>query len=513
MHDFYGGDEPVWKDIVENLDGQRRLTDRIIPIVSGAAEKQVAVVLTGAPGAGRSTALLRAANEFAKMGYKIFKHREEERPDTGVVLDWIKANPRTILIFDNAADFSGDIGKILGQARNSGISCHVVVAERASRSDIIKADLSSFLSETLDYSRVARTDALSICDVRRKHARMGQATGWSDKEIWKLFKEKDEDLFLTLAEIEQGVGFYSRLDAEWNKATKGASAIQLRVAYAIASVHRHGYSLPFKTVIDVAGGGASSLDEVGMDNGGFSEIVIADTKGYKFRHRMFSEHVYRRSVNARDKYDITQAVAASLAPLLSPGTMRARTYPYLILRALMDKASVISSSGNVERAREWYRDLEPQFSWNGRYWDQRALLESEFGAHAQAYSYAKKSVSLHRHPFSLNTLGLVRLKASLDDSYQLDSAWELFLEGVAALRESIAHAQGYGDMYEHPYVTFFEYTVKFSERLLSSDYRAKQLFEMVVDWEREADRLALSNMYVRINNAKARVLKKIVKKG
>jgi hypothetical protein len=164
--------------------------------------------------------------------------------------------------------------------------------------------------------------------------------------------------------------------------------------------------------------------------------------------------------------------------------MKKKSYDYLILRALMDQENILGLLGSIENARRWFAEIADVYDWNGRYWDQRALLESSAGAHAPAYSFAKKSVDLHHHPFSLTTLGAVRCRAAIDEIKQdPDKAWDYFLEGNAALRESEALSASRGHPYEHPFVTFFTKAMEYLESIGPTDIRRRDLDLLKVQWE------------------------------
>ena len=103
-----------------------------------------------------------------------------------------------------------------------------------------------------------------------------------------------------------------------------------------------------------------------------------------------------------------------------------------------------------------YETMQAPYDWNGRYWEQRALFESELGHHAQARSYAEHSLQILWHPFALNTLGTVLGRIALQSG------------DVDTLREAVknleqARDERRWDASEHPYVTFFNAMIKFGE--------------------------------------------------
>jgi hypothetical protein len=515
FHDFYGGDEPNWGDVEHGLDGPRQVVSAATKALLGAAVKgdSGAVLLTGMAGAGKTTALLRLARNLVPHGFRIFRFRELERPDVDAIINWLRANPKSLLVFDNAADFAGNIRAVLEVGRKERIQCLVAAAERSKRAPVLQDDLRVHLVGSYEIGRVNRVDALAISKRRAGNARLGIATGWDDAKLWRYYQtEASGDLFMALSGLEQGRGFFSRLDQEWGRATTTASSGQIRTLRAVAIVHRLGYSLPLSVVIDVARRG---IGDLGIIEGVLAELVELDARGLRYRHRMLAEHVFRQHVPVKDRYEISLAVVMSLAPLISERSLRQRTYPVLIVRQLMDKDSVTSMSASIQDARKWYETLQNDFDWNGRYWEQRALLESDAGVHEKAYSYAKKSIDVHRHAFSLNTLGRVRLKASVDPDVNVDIAFDYFLDGVASLSESVAHAQGFDELHEHPFMTFFSYVVEFSERLQPEDSRLKTLDQLRLEWRHNFERTGVKSSAVleKMRQAQEVLLRSLVAKA
>ena len=155
------------------------------------------------------------------------------------------------------------------------------------------------------------------------------------------------------------------------------------------------------------------------------------------------------------RYEISLSLAKSLAPHVDEQSMRAGTVEYRIIRHLMDRATVLRLVG-PEKAREWYDQMREYYHWNGRYWDQRALLESGFGAHETARSYAERSIQVHNHSFGYNTLGTVLLRMAINRGNA-----ESLIDGIKNL-ERARGFQNWGER-EHPFVTFFTSLLRFSE--------------------------------------------------
>src|SRR5208282_2064918 len=84
-HDFYDGDDPIWSDILAARDANFEITTRTLAKIraeiSDPHPKQLIYCLSGPPGSGKSTVLLRLAKELITDGVDLYSFRAEERLD------------------------------------------------------------------------------------------------------------------------------------------------------------------------------------------------------------------------------------------------------------------------------------------------------------------------------------------------------------------------------------------------------------------------------------------------
>lgn len=493
--DFFGGDEPAWQDILTNKDAILYRTKEAIEYLFEDAQNSPDVrvaLLAGSPASGRSSALFRLARVAISHGKRPYFFRDEKSIDADSIVAWISANPNSILIFDNAGDFGEGIGNLIKKIRAHGTKAILILAERDTRAEALGSDL-NFDARTFVYRTIHRNDVERVRERRLTFGRMGQATEWSTRE-WRDFFLKDHsgDLFSSLSALEGGSGFRRRMDQEYQRLSGTLTASQVDVLAGAALAHRLGYSLPTSIAAQLMKGSGLQGNLFKGFKEIFGDILVVDRNGFRLRHRQLADHFVRDYLNIPLIYNVTKNIAALISPLLNPQVMGNRTYPYRLLRAMMDRRVVLALFGESTRAaKEWYSELSPHYSWNGRYWDQRALLESDTGSHDTAYSFSKRSVSLHRHAFSLNTLGVVRCRAAVQPDITPDSAWDFFTEGNAALLDSRSTPEA-GELREHPYITFFTYALQLRNLLKERPGFQNKLASMWEDWMHSADRIATS---------------------
>ena len=183
--------------------------------------------------------------------------------------------------------------------------------------------------------------------------------------------------------------------------------------------------------------------------------MLIDRNGVRPPHRITAGMVVESALSMEERFAAMRSLMLALAPHIDITAIVNLTRPYRLLRRLMDQESVMRLVG-PDLGRTLYEVIQDPYDWNGRYWDQRALFESELGNHVQARSYAEHSLKTHHHPFALNTLGTVLGRMAVQGG------------DIEVLKEAIrnleyARDQRRWDASEHPYVTFFTTMVRFGQ--------------------------------------------------
>jgi len=212
--------------------------------------------------------------------------------------------------------------------------------------------------------------------------------------------------------------------------------------------------LPYEIAAGVLG--RPDLEEILAGTAPLAELTYFDDKGLRLRNRSFAIHVWSMS-DPEERFNISLHLASQLAPQVVPLAISRRTYPYRLLRELMDCKVVAEDLRDA--ADTWYERLLPQLSWNSRYWEQRALLAARLRQDETGYSYAKKAVTIQPNDaFPHTTLGTICMQISV--RRKDDIGLERFWEGNRELELSCTLARDSGNEWEHPYITFFTYALQ-----------------------------------------------------
>ena len=209
-----------------------------------------------------------------------------------------------------------------------------------------------------------------------------------------------------MSELEGGLGFRERAKNIY----RGLPNERLRSLYAAACLcYEQSMLLPVGVGANFAGVPPKELPR--LIEGECNGILLLARNGIRPPHRITASLVVN-GLSEEERLPISLSLAKTLAPHVDERAMRVGTVEYRIVRHLMDQATVSRLVG-LTNARDWYDSVREFYDWNGRYWDQRALLESRLGEHETARSYAERSIQVHPHPFGYNTLGTVLLHSAI----------------------------------------------------------------------------------------------------
>jgi hypothetical protein len=460
--DFFAGHEPRWEHILQDDDGRLSATskaiDHLISKVGGATEvSQRLCLLHGSAGTGKSTVALRIAREALSQGYRAFAFRNEEGIDVVAANQYCANYPATLLVFDACADFSESIGDLFRKAKIQNINIRALLAERTSRTRSLRQDVSAASWRDVALDRLTRDDRFSVIASRRRFTRLGTHSRLSDEDLEQQFRvDSDGHMIDFLARLEGAQGYRDKVLSEISDL---ALPNNWRIAVrATCAVHSHGYSAPLHALSRLSGIAVSEIASSASKQ--HSHIFAMDGLGLRMRHRMFAEVMWRNSFSLAERLATTVQLLSFLAPQINPESIRRKVPAHRIARALM-RQEAAHDSLQADGALEMYRQLEVEYAWHSRFWEQRALLMSRLGEHEPAYSYASEAVRLERHPFTLNTFGTVCSRAAIallgkDE----DTALHRFLEGEDSLHQSRRLAELRGEDWEHPYRTFFANALK-----------------------------------------------------
>lgn len=452
--DFYGGDEPIWNDILTNLDSQFSTTKSAIGMLD-SDNKQYAALIHGANVSGKTTSLYRIAKQALTKGYNPYFFTHESGLNVDTVLDFITKDERAVLFIDNASSFLEPLGRILNSARSTNISARFFISLRTSKLRGYRIDIPNEFQFEFKLNPMNNTDVVKFVQKRRRASRLGKHIGSSDSRIIKDIKRiYKSDLLDSLCFVEFSEPLRDRVRRLL--AMSGINDDQKGLLARVVCVHQFGFSLPLRAALFSSGLDFGEFNKLLNDGLSTEGILVRDQRGIRLRHRILSECAWLDSFNSDERYKAMTEILNILGPLINPSVISSKGIEHLIVREIVDEKNVSKSIGN--EALHFYEEQEEMLGWSSRYWDQRALLESKIPGHfSKAYSYSQKAISLENHPFAYTSLGTICMRHSLNiisTDYSESMKW--FYEGEEALTQAftLSH-ETLQSPYEHPFVTFF----------------------------------------------------------
>jgi hypothetical protein len=482
-HDFYQGDEPTWADILNDRDAPLEIVGKllgVLPARPSTISSQMVYCISGYPGSGKTTALFRIARRLINRGFDVYSFRGEERLNVDAVLQWLSHTSSGVLLFDDLADFASDVGRLMVEAANAGLTALVLAAERDSRIPHVYQGIPvEFLRSGPEYQlvKLSNPEIDALLDKLEQAHRLGRLTRDTRTQRKNHFTYKaDRQLLVAMAELEGGRGFLGRVRNEFEHDIPNEA---FRFLYELCCMtYAFGYPLPVGIACTTAGIRSSELTAGLRAKGQLGSIFRLDTRGLKPRHRVVASMVVERVLDQKKRFEAAYSLAKSLAPYVTPSTIRQQTLPYRIARRLLDK-DVVKEWMGIDRARHWYECLTQEYDWNARYWEQRALLEIDFSNFPTARSFAEQALAIQTHTFTENTLGTVLMRTATN--YYTPGTREseaVFWEGVSHLRESRQLGRG---RFEHPFLTFFAHTLSYARTAFKGQSVSA---EVLHEWDR-----------------------------
>ena len=506
-HDFYLGHTPYIQDIVNALDGVPTWIPNFVDELQNAATSAVVQqiwLLSGRPFTGKSTALIRIANELHLRGWQPFFLGGDEPLDAVQLEKFFDGKNQPILLVDNAAAEGIDLQRAIQHFRSIGKPLHVIAAERSGHAtdSLVQIVGDRYVIGHSTTIFVEPTQALwtAIADVRQRKARMGILDGAPEKEVTRHFVTHDQDLFSALARLEDGSGFIDRITS----VASNFSPQEIDALGVISLAAYRGLSATSTIISAAAGVRHSTLNDWingASELANWVEREPGSSAHLRLRHRYIADIVLDERIPHLSKERLStlmSEVCVLLADQVdSPLAISKGTYESRLVSSLMNRNMVMKVSAPADMDN-WYEALQESYGWNARYWEQRALAIStdsaamrDFRNLGKAYSFAERAISQYPDAMSHNTLGTVLMRRAVDELVEGERsvANEYWRKAISALKESRERSS---DTVEHPYVTTFQYSRRILSLLPQGSPFAAEIRSELHAWVKRVSRTELS---------------------
>lgn len=448
-HDFYAGEEPTWSDIQNELDARRVLPSHPNPNAT-LGGKGLSVYAFHGELSGTTTAEMRFLSEVSKAGHEVLEYVGEGQFDPRAIHWMAKQGMRRVLRIPRLEDFADAAAELERLCNGSGTPVALVTSIRSSRVDSLRLQLNSSLKLFRVPDRLSHAEIAAMLEKLEAKNRLNVLLDKSDAERHDFVaKTHRSSLIDSMAAITHGKSFAARYQEAYRDVSQ---PLDCRILDIIMVASEARSDLSFGLLARAARASVTDLRSA-LSSSPLVRLVRRTRAGVSARHWGLAAQASRRVLTADRRYRATVETLLAAGPYVHPTTISQRTKEVLLCARLMDAKRVVDAFGS-ERGAELYGELEAEFGWNSRFWEQRSLAELEAISPRweRAEAWAREAVLRHKDGLSLNTLATVLLRRSTSDG-ELDE--DLFFQGLEAVDG--ARLKSRDRVTEHPYVTAFHY--------------------------------------------------------
>jgi hypothetical protein len=447
-HDFFAGHEPLYSDILADLDARRILDCPSGEPTEWLPTNGLSVVTFYGGLSGTTTAELRFLHDCEAAGLHCWEYSGDAAFDPTALI-WIAQRDPTLMIrIEELSDFTGALSRLAGSCKEAGVTLRLVTSVRPERLSVIEEAAPGMTTSIPVPDRLKDEEIRRLISTLREHHRLNLLSEYKKNEQFRFFLvDHRRSLIDGLAAASQGRGFFERLSEEYDRV--GSDLRDLADVVLLAS--DLGYPLPQNVVARALGMSMADITYA-VKEGTLGGLATADRGLLRPRYRGLGSKVFRDRLVGDRRFEISRRLALAFSPYVSRSAIAARTRSTRIVGQLMDAERIFGWFGRL-RTEDWYESLYDAYHWNSRYWEQRALAECQDSEprYEMAEAWAHEAIARHRDSYSLNTLGTVLLRRSTASS-SLDE--DLFFIGLEKVADAKMHLKRPS---EHPYVTALSY--------------------------------------------------------
>ncbi len=363
------------------------------------------IVIEAAAGEGKSTAILRAAYELAKLHHSVFLYRGQERIIEESVIECARHFIRpTVLVVDQLGFHSRQVAGIIKAIQAESLPCFILAAERHQGLHYDTSELASLPIKYLALSALNKPESLAIVSRLRTEGLLGLNARIDDSVLANRMSGKQ--LIGAIVESSGGsLQFHDILKSEYD----GLDANCKIVYDLVACAHSRGFGVKIAVVHRASG--LASKDVISALNNlrGIIKKVSLNGEYLECRHRIVGEAILSCLPPAR-KFNTLVSLSKALSPYVNRLAVMRGTPEARLAGKLLDSDDCVRPLLG-QRSDAFYCDIQDAWQWNSRYWEQRALDVVENNPQL-ALKFAEHAVGIERHPHTLTTLAKIEFEVA-----------------------------------------------------------------------------------------------------
>lgn len=472
---FLSGDAPSYADVRSHNTSFRTFENQIFEELSTGSGL---VLLKGTLYGGKSTTALRVAKRFADENWNVYTYQGEENIDSRATIGAISKYPNTLLLVDDAGLYSASIIELVENARSRGVALHLIAIDRTGPASRLMRH--SLFEEFTCPVKLDKVELDAYINLLRSRDLLNET--WRRKKPGEFSTSAKADYVSIINDCTIGHSLTRRASIDVRSLESETLKSALLLACIFSRVSR-GVDLSMA---------ASSLrmspqeleDEVRLSPA-MDSIVRIERGVLRPRHHRLAELLIDSDLLRSSSLSTVIEFARALAARVDPGAIKNNTKYYRMAATLLDHEELAKLVGRND-VEAVYEAIEPEFTWNSRYWEQRALGAAKRVRFEEASEWARRAVNVHRDAYSLNTYATVLFKYVDSGQVHNDQLSQIVDWAIEAVTEARKTSR---DDSEYPYVNFltrapFLYGLALDGKL--HNYNTQQLVAAYTEWERMA---------------------------
>ena len=431
---FLYGAEPSWTEMWQHLDIPREAGSALLDRAVGErpAGKVPLLLVSGAPGTGKSTILKRLAIGLVERGHPSYYMKALGRLDVEAARRVLaRAKKKSFLFVDSLGDHIEQIGSLINDP-DLVTKLVVIGAERDYRQAHLRLFASVDSPDVTNPAILRSEEILQLIESYRRFGLLGNRAMALNPDQQAKTLEADPAAVAVCRILNDFRPLRRIVESIWEAEDSDHRFMYLNAALA-AFCYQGG--VRYTVLQAIAPAGFSLRDMVGANR---ALPLIFNPRDENFVvptnvtiAQLVLEHAAHSNLDQMS--DTFCALARGLAPYVSRLGIMRRSPDARLARRLLDADKIVKPLlGSLSAT--FYTSVHAEWEWNSRYWEQRALLTAETDLET-AIQYARHALTIEVHPFTMTTLGnlILRKAASAATNKQ-----ELFGEAFDLLREAIS---------------------------------------------------------------------------
>lgn len=455
---FFWGSPPNWTELENQIDIVRDLGARVesaaIDLLSDTTKASL-IRITGEPGTGKTTTLLRAGYKLSSQGFPVFTvqtHNEIDVANTVKVIE--NSDSDLVFIIDNLANHVRQVAAILDSCSSEN-NILILAAERGYREDHVSSLLRGIPQVIFNQSTISESEALQLTERYRELGLLAGGRGPDHKELpaskFNILLQSDS-ISVAVCHILNDFKPLDRIiESLWKDSTDVEKNI-FTVSSLAYDCNRRGIQ---RALLQQIIGSHISIDMIEKKG---SLPVISEDGYIRPLSPAIGEHLIKnisKEISGREiLFNSFINLANEIAPYVNISTLKYKTPESLIARRIFD--ANLCQSLLFDLASDFYEQASEAHGWNSRFWQQRAKYESNYRLDI-AIQYAEHSLRIEHHAFGFTVLGQLQMKSIGYGNTNSD----LYEDAFRNLERAINWEKKNKRPAIHPYISIFNGTADY----------------------------------------------------